>query len=65
MMKFLTQFYYEKTWTKASEKEVLRLIQEEFPDIPPEGTFAHIEAECKKGKTVTVGQCRFKEEKSS
>ncbi len=61
-MKFLTQFYYEKTWTKASAKEVLRLIQNEFPDIPAEGTFAYVESECKKGKTVTIGECRFKQD---
>lgn len=64
-MKFLTQFYYEKTWTKISQSEVMRLIKEEFPDIPPEGTYTHVEAECKKGKTVAVGECRFKEDKES
>ena len=61
-MKFLTQFYYEKTWTKASEKEVLRLIKEEFPDIPAEDTFAYVESECKKGKVITIGECRFKKD---
>ncbi len=59
-MKFLTQFYYEKTWTKASAKEVLRLIQEEFPDVPAEDTFEYVESECKKGKVITIGECRFK-----
>jgi len=62
-MKFLTQFYYEKVWSKASEKEVLQLIQREFPDVPAEGIFAHVQEECKKGKTVAIGECRFKEEK--
>lgn len=62
-MKYLTQFYYEKTWTKVDAKEVLRLIQDEFPDIPVEGTFEHVQKECKKGKTVRVGECSFKEDK--
>ena len=62
-MKFLTQFYYEKIWSKASEKEVLRLIQDEFPDIPPEETFKYVEHECKQGKTITIGECRFKKDK--
>lgn len=63
-MKFLTQFYYEKTWSKATAKEVLQLIQNEFPDIPAEGTFAYVESECEKGKTVTIGECRFKKDKA-
>lgn len=61
-MRFLTQFYYEKTWSKVSSKEVLKLIQDEFPDIPAEGTFAYVEEECKKGKTVVIGECRFKKD---
>jgi len=62
-MKFLTQFYYEKTWTKVSASEVLKLIEDEFPDIPAEGTFLHVEKECKKGKVVRVGESSFKEDK--
>lgn len=62
-MKFLTRFYYEKTWSKVSAKDVLKLIEDEFPDIPAEGTFAYIEAECKKGKTIKVGESSFQEDK--
>jgi len=62
-MKFLTQFYYEKIWSKASAKEVLKLIQDEFPDIPAEGTFEYVQSECKKGKTIKIGECSFKEDK--
>jgi len=63
-MKFLTQFYYEKTWSKATAKEVLQLIQDEFPEIPAEGTFEHVQKECEKGKTVTIGECRFKHDEA-
>lgn len=63
-MKFLTQFYYEKTWSKVSSKEVLQLIQDEFPEIPAEGTFEYVQKECKKGKTVTIGECRFKQDET-
>ncbi len=59
-MKFLTQFYYEKTWSKVSSKEVRRLIQEEFPDVPADATYEYVESECKKGKTIAIGECRFK-----
>jgi len=61
-VKFLTQFYYEKIWTQINEKEVLRLIADEFPDIPAQETYAYVEAECKKGKTIAIGECRFKED---
>lgn len=62
-MKYLTQFYYEKTWSRVSASEVLKLIQEEFPDVPAEATFEYVEKECKKGKTIAIGECRFKEDK--
>ncbi len=62
-MKYLTQFYYEKTWSKVPASEVLKLIQEEFPDVPAEATFEYVEKECKKGKTIAIGECRFKEDK--
>jgi len=62
-MKFLTQFYYEKTWSKVSAKEVLKLIEDEFPDIPAEGTFDYVQEECEKGKTIKIGECSFKEDK--
>jgi len=58
--KFLTQFYYEKIWTQVNEKEVLRLIGDEFPDVPAQETFTYVEKECKKGKTIAIGECRFK-----
>ena len=62
-MKFLTQFYYEKLWSPVNEKEVLRLILDEFPDIPAQETYAYVEKECKKGKVISIGECRFKEDK--
>ncbi len=59
-MKFLTQFYYEKIWTQINEKEVLRLIGDEFPEVPAQETYDYVEQECKKGKTIAIGECRFK-----
>lgn len=59
-MKYLTQFYYEKTWSPVSAKEVLKLIQDEFPDVPAEATFEYVKEECEKGKTIAIGECRFK-----
>lgn len=59
-MTLYTQYTYEKKWTKTSEKEALRMISEEMPETDVEGTLAYILAETAKGKTVTLGACRFK-----
>jgi len=55
-----TQYAYEKKWTKTSAKEALRMIEEEMPETDAEGTLAYILAEIAKGKTITLGECRFK-----
>ena len=31
-MKIQTQYSYEKKWSKTSEKEALRMIEEEMPE---------------------------------
>ena len=59
-MALYTQFTYEKKWTKTSEKEALHMIAEEMPETDAEGTLAYILSEIAKGKTVTLGACRFK-----
>ena len=59
-MELYTQYTYEKKWTKTSEKEALRMISEEMADTDAEGTLVYIVAEITKGKTVTLGGCRFK-----
>jgi hypothetical protein len=55
-----TQYTYEKKWIKTSEKEALRMINEEMPETDVEGTLAYILAEIAKGKVVTLGGCRFR-----
>jgi len=59
-LELYTQYTYEKKWTKTSEKEALRMISEEMADTDAEGTLVYIVAEITKGKTVTLGECRFK-----
>ena len=59
-MALYTQFTYEKIWTKTSEKEALRMIAEEMPETDAEGTLVYILSEISKGKTITLGECRFK-----
>ena len=59
-MLIYTQYTYEKKWTKTSEKEALRMINEEMPETDAEGTLAYILTEITKGKTITLGGCRFR-----
>jgi len=62
-MNIQTQYNYEKTWTRTSEKDLLRMIEEEIGDADPKGTLAYVKEAIKGGKTITVGSCRFKLEK--
>ena len=59
-MDIFTQYSYEKKWSKTTEKEALRMIEEEMPETDPKGTLTYILREIKKGKTVTLGDCRFR-----
>ncbi len=60
IMELLTQYSYEKKWTKTTEKEALRMIEEEMPETDAKSTLMYILGEIKKAKTVTLGDCRFK-----
>jgi hypothetical protein len=55
-----TQYTYEKKWQKTSQKDALRMITEEMPDTDAEGTLKYILSEIQKGKTITLGECRFR-----
>jgi len=54
-----TKYTYEKKWLKTSQKDALRMIEEEMPDTDAQGTLKYILSEIQKGKTVTLGECRF------
>jgi len=56
----LTQFLHEKRWVPTTRSDALRLIEEEMPQTDAEGTLAYILSEVKKGKSITLGECRFK-----
>lgn len=57
-----TQYTYEKKWQKTSQKDALRMIQEEMPETDAQSTLQYILGQTQKGKTVTLGACRFKAE---
>jgi len=58
-LKLYTRYTYEKRWTPTSTKDALRMIREEMPETDSEATLQYILSEIKKGKTVTLGTCRF------
>lgn len=45
---------------KTSQKDALRMISEEMPETDAVGTLKYIMLEIEKGKTVTLGEIRFK-----
>ena len=59
-MQLLTRLPHEKQWSPTTEQEALRLIAEEMPETDPQGTLAYILSQLQKGKTITLGSCRFK-----
>jgi hypothetical protein len=59
-MELYTQYVYEKKWQKTSQKDALRIIEEEMPETDVQSTLAYIYSETGNGKTVTLGECRFK-----
>jgi len=61
-MKIQTQYNYEKIWTTTSEKDLLRIIEEEVGDADPQGTLSYIKEVIKTGKSISVGSCKFKKE---
>ena len=60
-MDIYTQYTYEKKWQKTTHKDALRMIKEEMPETDIEGTLAYIIKEIKKGKIITLGNCRFQD----
>lgn len=61
-MKIQTQYNYEKTWTTTSERDLLRIIEEEIGDADPSGTLLYVKEAIKSGKVITVGSCKFRVE---
>lgn len=62
-MKIMTQYTYEKLWRPTSEADAVTIVKEEIGDADPEGTWRYVKSQIVKGKTITVGGCRFKAEK--
>lgn len=63
-MKIQTQYHYEKTWSDTSEKDLLRMIEEEIGDADPQGTLFYVKEAVKSGKVISVGDCKFRAKKA-
>lgn len=59
LVDLFTQYTYEKTWQKTTQKEALRMIEEEMPETDAQATLEYILSQIEKSKTVTLGECRF------
>ncbi|NPA60218.1 MAG: hypothetical protein GXO30_07130 [Epsilonproteobacteria bacterium] len=59
-MKIQTKYSYEKNWTTTNEKDLLKIIVDEIGDVEPQGTLLYIKESVKKGKTISVGSCKFR-----
>ena len=59
----LTQYVKETRWVPTRREDAVRIIKEEAGDADPEGVLAYVIEATRNGKTVTVGTCRFRQEK--
>ncbi|WP_345969795.1 MULTISPECIES: hypothetical protein [Sulfurimonas] len=61
-LRLLTCFVKETRWVPTRREDALRIISEEMGGADPEGILAYVLEATKEGKTVTVGECRFRQE---
>jgi len=59
-VEFYTQYVYEKKWIKTTQNDALRMIGEEMPETDAKSTLEYILYEIQRGKTITLGECRFR-----
>lgn len=59
-MKLETKYNYEKIWRYTSNDDLLKIIEEEIGDADPKGTLSYVKDSVKKGKTISVGECKFR-----
>jgi len=59
LVELYTQYTYEKRWQKTSQKDALRMIEEEMPETDAQATLKYIISQIEKGKIITLVECRF------
>jgi len=60
-----TQYSYEKIWSDTSQRDLLRIIEEEIGDADPKGTLVYVQESIKSGKSISVGSCKFRKKEES
>ncbi|MEO1953643.1 MAG: hypothetical protein ABGW74_02945 [Campylobacterales bacterium] len=55
-----TKYHYERVWSDTSEKDLLKIIEDEIGDIDTKGTLLYIKEAIKNGKEITIGSCKFR-----
>ncbi|WP_457748812.1 hypothetical protein [Sulfurimonas sp.] len=63
-MKIETKYNYEKIWTLTSERDILKIIEEEVGNADVSGVLTYIKEAIKDGKVISVGSCKFKIKKA-
>jgi len=62
-MNIQTKYNYEKTWTITTEKELLKIIEDEIGNADPEGTLLYVKEAISLGKVLSIGDCKFRIQK--
>ena len=60
MSEIVSKYHYEKVWRLTSSKDLLRIIEEEMPDVPSDDILKYIVQSCSDGKTVNFTDISFK-----
>ena len=55
-----TKYHYERVWSDTSEKDLLKIIEDEIGDIDTKGTLLYIKEAIKNTKEITIGSCKFR-----
>jgi len=59
-MKIETKYSYEKSWTLTSERDILKIIEEEIGNDDASGVLIYIKEALKGDKEISVGSCKFR-----
>ena len=59
-MKIETKYNYEKVWCETQEADLLKVLEEEIGKEGAAGTLEYIKSAIKDGKSISVGDCKFR-----
>ena len=59
-MKIETKYNYEKRWTPTSQKDIVKIIEEEVGNDGVQGVLDYIKETLSHDKEISVGSCKFR-----